>query len=345
VKTEKRVLASLEGIYSTSVVTLGGRQYLIGASENVGKATLLLRADGSGSSVICDAPGGVMNVVQMPGSDELLSITDFFPIFKSEGASVYRLTPASGRLDAWERKKALTIPFVHRIGIVRGASGRPFLLASTLCESKAYQDDWSKPGSVYVTPIPASPAQEWSLAPVFSGLTKNHGLFIQDERVAYVAAEEGIVRLDFSKYSDGGRPESDFISRVPSSDLFMADIDGDGVLEAAVIEPFHGDGLALYKLRDGGMENLYRDAICFGHAIWIGTLRGVPSMLVGNRGGKKELLLYRNRSKGLAASAWEKTVIDEGGGPTQVSVLFEGDRPCVLSANHETGEAVLYRLA
>jgi hypothetical protein len=338
----KQKLADLEGVYSTSIIDLDGKRYLAGASENRGKESFLFSPPHWEKSLLWGTPGGVMNIVQIPGTSRLLSITDFYPVFQSENAAVCEITPAGNFQDPWNIEQVLSVPFVHRIGLVKNVDAA-YLLCCSLCKSKAFQDDWSTPGSLFISPIPEKNNPDpWRLKEIFTGLSKNHGLFIYRDNQVFVAAGEGIFFFDFSRYDLNRDIKPAHVSETPTSDIFVDDMDNDGNLEMGTIEPFHGNSFALYRLRDSGPVLLHRSELEFGHVVWIGTIFGVPSAITANRGGDKALVLHQNKTGNIENDRWEKTVIDSGTGTTQISVFAGQDKVYVFAANHGIGEIGLY---
>jgi hypothetical protein len=340
----KRKLADLEGVYSTSVIDLGGERCLVGASENREKESFLFFPPGWEKSLLWRTPGGVMNIVQAPGSPRLFSITDFYPIFQSENAAVCEITPIGDFKDPWNINRVLSVPFVHRIGLIRNPDAA-YLLCCSLCKSKKFQDDWSTPGSLFISPVPEKNNPDaWQLKEVFTGLSKNHGLFIYRDNQVFVAAEEGIFFFDFSRYDLNKPIKPVHISETPTSDIFIDDMDNDGNLEAGTIEPFHGNSFALYRLLGNELILLHRSDLEFGHVVWIGRLFGFPSAITANRGGDKALVLYQNKTGNIENDRWEKTIIDSGTGATQISVFSGEDKVYIFAANHGIGEIGLYTI-
>ena len=79
---------------------------------------------------------GVMNVIQIPGTEQLLAITRFYPIFQSREAAICLLTPpADGYMKPWTIREVALLPFCHRIGVVESRNGL-FLLGCQLCHDK-----------------------------------------------------------------------------------------------------------------------------------------------------------------------------------------------------------------
>lgn len=336
----KKKLADLPAVYVTEVLSLRGRRYLAVASENRGEKALIFDADTLEMSELWQGDTGVMNIVQIPGTEKVLCITRFYPVFQSKEAIICLLEPTeNGILSPWKISHVLDLPFCHRIGIV-SVGTRQYLLGSTLCKDKEFQEDWSQPGAIYTAPIPESPGEEWKLTQVFGGLTKNHGLFIEDGNQVYIATDNGLMLFDFSSYEAGETLLPRLLTTTPTSDLAVAASnkehpDGDKLI--VTIEPFHGDLLGVYSCTEDCYAPLTTRPISFGHAVWVGDVFGQRTIIVGNRGDEKTLEMYRGENM-------EKTVIDRMVGPTQISVYEEEGTLRILSANHGAGEVALYTL-
>lgn len=117
--------------------------------------------------------------------------------------------------------------------------------------------------------------------------------------------------------------------------LEMADVMA-GAVETVCAQGFYG-AIDIAPVSDA-WRVVFETDICFGHAIWAGSLSGVSCVVVGSRGGSKELNLLRPLLKDL--SRMDRVLLDQGVGATQVSVV--GNR--LLSANHATGEVALYEI-
>ena len=128
----------------------------------------------------------------------------------------------------------------------------------------------------------------------------------------------------------------------PISDVAAVDIDGDGELELATIEPFHGNEFVINKKSEDGYQIVYRypNIMDFGHVVWGGELCGVPCFIGGNRRRNKELFLVR----GVKAEepCFETIVIDAGQGPSNVAVLHEDGKDVILADNREIAQAAYY---
>jgi hypothetical protein len=343
-KIWKKRLANLDWAYATLVADLSGEHYLIGLSENRDREGYLFSPPKWEKSVLWEKPSGVMNIVQLPGTSRLFTITDFYPIFRSENACVQEVTPTGDYKNLWNISQVLSIPYAHRIGLLK-IDRIYYMIVCSLCESKSSQEDWSKPGGVFVSPVPSlEHSGIWPVKKIYHGLTKNHGLFIYNNNQVYITAEEGIFYFDFANYDFDSKINPLHISKIPTSDIFINDIDNDGFPEVGTIEPFHGNLFVLYRMIGNELRPLYRFEINFGHVVWLGNIFGIPSIITASRGGNKELTLYQNKTKKLENNCWDKILIDSGTGTTQISLFFEEKEAFIFAANHEMEEFALYTL-
>jgi hypothetical protein len=128
----------------------------------------------------------------------------------------------------------------------------------------------------------------------------------------------------------------------PISDIAAIDIDGDGELEFATIEPFHGSHFRVYKKVDGVFKKIFEhpETTEFYHVVVAATLAGTPVFIGGCRRGKQQLFYVRaGKNNPLELTA---EVIEEGVGPSNVYVLHEDQRDVIVAANREKAEAALY---
>lgn len=336
-KIEKKKIVDLPAVYVTADLNLDKKKYFAVASENRGEHAYIIDAESLEYADMWRGETGVMNIIQIPGYDAALCITKFYPIFQSKEATICLLKPnGKNYVSEWTKKEILLLPFCHRIGIVRSKNGL-FLLGCALCEDKDFQDDWSKPGAIWAARVPDNLDSEWHMTKVFEGLTKNHGLFIDDEKYVYITSENGVMKFDFSNYDEGESMFPELISTTPTSDISI--LHDDSTSYVGTIEPFHGDLLHLYSMNKNRYESIFTRQINFGHVVWVGKIQGKKAIIYGNRGGDK---------KELAVVFWdsdEVVVLDEQVGPTQITVVHDGNTTKILSANHGAGEVSLYTLS
>lgn len=332
---KKQKIADLPMVYVTAELSLHGKRYLAAASEERNGKAFIIDPETGEYTELWKGDTGVMNIVQIPGREQLLAITRFYPVFQSREAAICILEPDSDNyMSEWKMREVISLPFCHRIGIVENDNGL-FVLGCQLCHDKDFQDDWSKPGALWMAPLPEKANGEWKITKIFDGLTKNHGLFIEKGNQVYICAENGVLYFDLSCYSEGQTTIPRLLTTTPTSDIAFAEAEGQKY--AGVIEPFHGDKAAVYKVSDQSYEQICSYDINFGHVVWLGELFGRLSLIVGSRGGEKQLEIIDLKTE-------SRTLIEAGIGPTQISVYKEGKDIKVLSANHGSGEVTLYSL-
>jgi hypothetical protein len=339
----KRVLASLEMTYAVCPIQFAGKTHFLGATESHGKCLLFSPPDWK-ASVVWDGPGGAMSLAPFPGRDRaFLAIQEFFPIFQADNAGIVYVEASKSLTEAWNVRRVIDLPFVHRFEIVSVGS-IPYIVAASLCAKKTCQDDWSKPGTVYAGPLPQDPSGRWSLEPILPGISKNHGMHtaqFNGRQAVLIAGHEGIFHIQVPAES-GKEWHCERLIDHEVSDVFAIDVDRDGAPEIMTIEPFHGDTFNLYKRVSGNWQVVFSMPIVFGHVVWGGSILGTPAILVGSRGGDKDLSLIRTTL--TDPLKWERLVIDKGIAPTQVGVVHQENKCQIISANHGAGEVVLYEL-
>jgi hypothetical protein len=343
-KIEKSVLAKLDGVYAVSTINLWNKTHFLAATESHGEGLIFSPPDWR-ASLLWDGPGGVMCMVGIPGTQgALLSVQKFFPIFQSDDAEI-AVSRWSEEEKAWRTRSVGRLPFVHRIEIV-GVGGTPYVVAGTLCGGKAYQDDWSRPGAVCVAAIPDADEGELAFETVITGIAKNHGMHktsVDGRPAVFVSGQEGVFCL---KAPEAGSRvwRSERVLDREVSDMWMYDIDGDGRAELLTIESFHGNVMSIYKLAGATWTPVFSKSIDFGHVVFGGQIAGRAGIVVGSRGGRKDLeMLFPTFQNGRLRM--DQVVLDGGVGAAQIAVVGRGTQTLVLSANHATGEVALYALS
>ncbi len=340
----KRTLMRLEQVYTVSRLVIGGLEHIAAATEGQGRSVLLRPPDWE-VSMLLDGPGGVMCLEPIPGRERsVLVIERFYPVFKARQAGVTHASAAGELTMPWTDKRVLDLPYVHRLRAVQVA-GRPYLIAATISgpEKKA-PEDWSQPGAVYVGRIPELTSSVWEIRPVLEGLYQNHGLISVEysgQPSLLVGCRNGLFRIVVPQRPESDWPVEKLLDRAVS-DMHLFDLDGDGTAELVTIEPFHGNRLAVYRQTKNAWQPVYEAELEFGHVVWCGMILGRPAVVAGSRAGNRELSLYRPLEATL--KRMEQIELDRGVEPTQVEVLHRRDHELLFSANHGTGELVLYRL-
>jgi hypothetical protein len=339
---KKRLSAADQG-YSINALHLLGEDRIVAAPEGVGPAMAFTPAE-NGSAVLAEGPGGCMGFAPIPGRDDaLVMITGFYPIFKAEKAGLHVYQAVDGLSKPWKGRRALDLPFVHRITSVSNGVDS-FLVGATVCGGKDFQDDWSRPGTVYVAQFPEDLDGDWKTQAILEGVHRNHGMGTGSHNGAacvYVSGDEGIFALILpAPGKHEWRVEKIFDG--PVSELYFADLDGDGEDELAVIEPFHGETMSVYKRVGGEWQKIYSTPLAFGHGLWAGDLSGSQAVIVGNRADGKNLVCYRVMHD--VPFAMEELVIDEGSGTTNLDVVTTSTGVAIVTSNVEHAEYAMYQV-
>lgn len=340
-KFEKKFLTKLHRCYATSYTIVDGKRKILLATEGEGSCYSYSGEDFE-QSTVWDGPGGTMSMVQVPGKNgDFLAVQNFFPTFQSEKATIVWAKPEKD--DTWTVKTIIDLPYVHRFDILT-ANGINYFLGSVLCNSKTSKDDWSDPGKIYVGVLPDDLNQRVELKVIKEGLTKNHGYcrtVWNGKMAGIVTSQEGAFVVTPPENKDGDWSIEQILDR-PISDIAVVDIDEDGEDELVTIEEFHGNKFLINKKIDGEYKKVYSypKTIDFGHVVWGGKLRGVPSIIGGYRREEKELFVIQCTDK--EKLTFKAETIESGIGPSNVAVINDKERDIIISANREIGEAVLY---
>lgn len=328
-------------VYAVTALRKNGGVCFLAATELYGEWHLFSPPDYE-PVIASHRPGGVMSLV--PCSEEplsVLAIEQSYPIYHFDNSRITLAVQGDPRLP-WEKQPVLSLPFLHRIAIFH-SEGKRHLIAATFAEGKEFQEDWSRPGAVYAGRIPEVAGGSWRLDPVLEGISRHHGMSIADwegRPTLFVSGREGLFAL---RPDEGAsRWPVRHLLRHDVSDMAVFDLDGDGNEEIATIEPFHGNRMVIYRTSNSGLKAVVEQEMTFGHVVWSGVIRGRRALILGNRAGRKDLRILRFRGDGSLDH--ETVVLDEGGGPANISVVHEPDRDLILCANHARGEVALYEI-
>lgn len=344
---EKRVLANLEKCYSIAPLQYQGAPHILVAAEKTDRC-ILFDAAGNEKATVWNGPGGVMTMVQVPGTDgQFLATQKFYSPNDSKEARIVIATPdGAGR---WEIRTLVKLPFVHRFDILT-SGGENYLIACTLKSGHEYKEDWNHPGKIYVAKLPADLSayddeHQLELEVLKSGMLKNHGYYRvveHGEVSALVCSAEGVFRCWPPRHAGESWTVTQLLD-TPASDATMIDLDQDGVMELVVFSPFHGDEIRIYRAVEGAYREVYRypERAEFLHAIWSGSLNGTPTAVLGYRKGARRLMAFTWDAK---KQDYRFRTLDEDCGPANVyGYTFEG-RDVLIAANREINEIAMYTL-
>ncbi len=348
-QVEKKVLGTLSKCYSMAELDYRGRPCFLVAAEKNDPCYLFSR-EGERLATVWEEPGGVMTMVQVPGSDgQFLATHKFYSPNDSKEAKIVIATP---RGDGWEIRTLCAAPFVHRFGILE-RNGVHYLLACCLKSGHEYKEDWRSPGACYGAVLPEDlssfdDSHPLALTKLKDGMLKNHGyckIRQNGHDAAVVGCEEGTFLFAPPDAPDG-EWEIRQLCAVPSSDSVLLDFDGDGQLELGCISPFHGASLTIYHLDECGnyvprwkLDRPETDTEML-HATWAGTLLGKPTWVVGWRKGTRETIAITWRD-----GAYHTDTIDRDTGCANVMHLVDQEgRDTIVATNREIDEIAMYTI-
>ncbi|MCC8026751.1 MAG: hypothetical protein LIP16_15800 [Clostridium sp.] len=346
-KVEKKVIGNLAKCYSIAPLHYQGADHLLVAAEKVDRC-ILFDLDGNEEDTVWTEPGGAMSMVQVPGTEgQFLSTYKCYSPNDSMEARIVYVTPR-GKGD-WEVTTLVDLPHVHRFDILERGGVR-YLIACTLKSGHEFKEDWSKPGKVYAAVLPDdlsvfNQENQLHMEVVKDGLTKNHGYYRVDldgTPGSVVSAEDGVF-LFTPPAAPGGQWGVERLLDTPASDALLADLDGDGEQELAVIAPFHGDSICIYKKEDGRYRKVYEydKPAEFAHSIFGGMLCGKPRVVIGHRKGTRDLLAFTYNQD---TKSYEVQILDKDCGSANVFRYTNHGKDVLISTNREIDEIAMYIL-
>lgn len=346
-KIHKKVIANLTKCYSIAPLYYNGARNFLVAAEKVDPC-ILFDEDGVEVDTVWREPGGVMSMVQVPGTNgQFLATRKFYSPNDSKGAEIVIVTPKSK--GHWEIRTMVKLPHVHRFDIVQ-RNGARYLIACTLKSGHRYKDDWSMPGKVYGAVLPEDLSvfdenNQLKLSIIKDNMPKNHGYYRMngaDTDFCLLSAGCGVFRFTPPKDRQGLWTIERLLDTA-ASDAAMADLDGDGEMELIVLSPFHGDNIRIYKNVNKKYEFIYEyeKQAAFVHALYAGKLRGKETFVVGHRGGEGALIAFTyDKEKQI----YQSEVVDQGCGPANVYHFVKGEQDILVAANRETDEVAMYTI-
>ncbi len=346
-KVEKKVMGNLTKCYSIAPLHYKGREHILVAAEKV-DSCLLFDTDGNLVDTVWTQPGGVMTMVQIPGTDgQFLATHKFYSPNDSKEAKIVIVTP--GGQKGWEVRTLADLPFVHRFHIIE-RNGTNYLIACTLKSGHEYKDDWSSPGKVYGAVLPEDLSgfdeeHQLRLEVIQDGMFKNHGYYkVEDQGI-----QTSIISCDSGVYQfiPPDQPSESWeirrLIKTATSDAVLVDFDEDGEKELAVISPFHGDKISIWKKTDGEYKEVYAydGPAQFNHAIFGGMLFGRPALVIGHRQGERNLLAF---TYDPAQASYQVQILDKDCGPANVYKYTKDGKEILISTNHGINEIAMYTL-
>ena len=257
----------------------------------------------------------------------------------------------------WTSHYIEAIPYLHRMALVDiPGSGNPLLFVASLRGLRGEFNTFQDPGSLWCYRLPEDPVNDpWEKRLINGALHLNHGMGICDvdgdgRPDILIGARNGLIWFEPPEdpFSDPWQKWT--ISPRESSEVFAADLDGDGVVEMLSVEPWHGNELVWYKaegdIRTGTWTRHPIDTtLNRGHSLYAADLDGdgVVEVLSGYNGPGTSLHLYR--PKNLNQNQWHKETVDDGGlgmGQMEVVDLNGNGRPDIAASGMSTGNVKWY---
>lgn len=344
-KATKKVIGNLNKCYSIAPLHYQGKEYFLVAAEKQDPC-YLFDTDGNQVDTVWTGPGGVMSMVQVPGSDGcFLATHKFYSPNDSKEAKIVIVTP-KGKGD-WEVRTLVDLPHVHRFDIVT-RNGIHYLIACALKSGHEFKEDWSMPGKVYAAVLPDDlnaydEEHQLELTVLKENMLKNHGYYkVEDEGVqtSIISADCGVFQF-IPPAKEGEDWEIRTLIEDAASDAVLIDLDEDGEKELAVLAPFHGEFIRIYKKTDGVFQKVYQyeKSADFTHAIYGGLLCGKPAVVVGHRKGERNLIAFTYDSK---AKAYKSEILDYDCGSANVYHYVKDGKDIIIGANREIDEIAMY---
>lgn len=346
-KAEKKVISNLTKCYSIAPLTYNGSQHFLVAAEKTDRC-ILFDLDGKEEATVWNEPGGVMSMVQVPGTNgQFLATHKFYSPNDSKEAKIVIATPDES--GTWGIRTLVCLPHVHRFDIIEN-QGINYLIACALKSGHAYKDDWSMPGKVYVAELPRdlSPYNEENQLPMTvlkDGMLKNHGYYkiaMGNTQTCVISCEQGVFQF-YPPAQPGADWQINQLLDTPASDAVLVDLDSDGDKELVVLSPFHGDTIRIYKKQGDHFSIVYEYPVksAFTHAIWGGMLECGPAAIIGHRQGERNLIAFTYDSED---GCYHADILDKDCGPANVMHFSYNNEDILISTNREIDEVARYTI-
>lgn len=344
---EKKVLANLSKCYSIAPLKYNNKDHILVAAEKVDRC-ILFDIEGNKVDTVWSEPGGVMSMIQVPNTNgQFLATHKFYSPNDSKEAKIIIATPLEK--GKWEIRTLVDLPHVHRFDIIN-RNGVNYLIACTLKSGHEYKEDWSMPGKVYYAVLPDDLSQfnennQLQLKVVKDNMLKNHGYYKVVENginFAVISCEEGVFKFLPPKTKEDDW-EIEKLIDLPTSDAVLIDIDEDGENELVTIAPFHGEKITIFKKENGQFKEVYKynRETPFLHSIYGGEVCGKPAVIIGNRQGERNIILFTyNKEK----TCYDAQIIDEDCGSANVYHYIKDNKDYLISTNREIDEIAMYKI-
>lgn len=339
---EKKCIGRLTKCYSLAPLHYNGTDHFLVAAEKT-DACRLYDLDGNLEDTVWEEPGGVMTMVQVPGSDGVFLATHKFYSPNDSASAKIVIAEPKGKGD-WKIRTLVDLPFVHRFDVLE-RGGVKYLIACALKSGHEFKDDWNHPGKVYAAVLPDDLSSfdeehQLELKVIKEDMLKNHGYvrYIENDiNTALISADQGVFQF-IPPEIPGKDWEIRQLTDQAASDAVLADLDGDGEEELIMISGFHGNSIWICKKEGSEYKKVYSyDTAEFAHSIYGGTFGGRNAVIIGHRKGSRDLLAFTWEN-----GSYQVQKIDEDCGSANVLRYSHNGADVLISANREIDEIAMY---
>lgn len=338
-KIKKIHLDDMYRAYAASHMQIEGKgEVVFIASEEKGHPCYMYYGDNfENRETVWEDGGGCMNIIPIPNrTNEFLAIRDFY---QKESPSSARLVHGEYKNNEWKITELFKLAYLHRFDVI-SMNNEVYLVCATIADLKDNKEDWSRPGSVYAAKLPADLNEKIHLEKIAEGLFINHGFYkhtANDKETLFFGANNGLYKLE--PQGSISTWKLNLVLDKPIGEIALNDINQDGIDELITIEPFHGDQIKIYELKDNQYTSVYDYPveINFAHTL-VGAKLQNKSVFVGGIRRVNPDLFYIDYTNGT----YQHHIIDAGCGPSNVSVFNLKDKDVIVSANHTGNEAAIY---
>jgi len=255
----------------------------------------------------------------------------------------------------WVGYKIDDFSFCHGIHFADiDGDGEKELISSSMRGIIGAPLDWEDPGLLLYYKIPEHPREDkWIRHVIDDEVKRLHFMHILDldgdgRLDIVVACKQGI--FWYEPGDERGTFNRHQISDSGGGNIFVVDIDGDGINEVVSLEPWHGNELVIYKafgdLKSGTWEkNTIDETFSNAHAVCCADMNGDGKIeiVAGYRGEGTSLYYYEQED--LKANRWRKHLIDDDMGITGIVITdMDGDGKLdIVGAGQTTNNLKWYR--
>ncbi len=356
---ETHLIDSIKNPYSVEVVDINGD----------GKKDIVVSSTGDYFIAWYEAPDWKMHLIgnqsrgnisiavhdiDGDGKLDVVAGSEFNMGVPKDEAYLQWFSPIDMPEGEWASYKIDDLPFAHGVHFADiDGDGQQELIAGTMRGTASDKPlDWDDPGLLVYYKIPENPKKDkWIRRVIDDKVKRLHNIHIVDldgdgRLDIVVGCKQGILWYE----PDGTNFRKHIINDNDCGNVFVADIDGDGINEILSLEAWHGNELSWYKAPDDLKKGKWQrhvidDTFNSAHAVCCADINGdgKKEVIAGYRGTGTSLYYYEWLD--LKANKWERHLIDDNMGITGVvAVDVDGDgRLDIVGAGQTTNNLKWYR--